>query len=91
MKEEAEVQLASLCKAEVDAKHNFGMLRQSLDDQLKFDNKNKDDETVAKTSALETKSVAEGDIAMTEKILAASKAALESAKQNFMAENERVS
>ena len=56
-----------------------------------FDNKEKDNETAAKTAALETKSIAVGDIAMTEKILAASKAALESAKQNFMAENERVS
>ena len=47
---------------EVNAKHNFVMLTQSLDDQLKFDNKDKDDETAAKTAALEIKSIAEGDI-----------------------------
>ena len=37
MKEKAEEQLASLRKAEVNAKHNFGMPRQSLGDQLKFE------------------------------------------------------
>merc|ERR1719266_2712064 len=82
MKEKAEEQLASLRKAEVNAKHNFGMLKQSLEDQLKFDNKDKDDETAAKTASLEAKAVAEGDLAMTEKVLADAKAALESAKQN---------
>merc|ERR1712048_625191 len=52
------------------------------EDQLKFDNKDKDDETAAKTASLEAKAVAEGDLAMTEKGLADSKASLESAKQN---------
>merc|ERR1719221_127829 len=84
MKEKAEEQLASLRKAEVNAKHNFGMLKQSLEDQLKFDNKDKDDEIAAKTASLEAKAVAEGDLATTEKGLADSEAALESAKQNCM-------
>ena len=39
MKEKVEKQLASLRKAEVNAKHNFGMPKQSLGDQLKFEQK----------------------------------------------------
>ena len=84
MKEKAEVQLSSLRKAEMNAQHNFKMLKQSLEDQLKFDNKDKDDETAAKTASLEAKAVAEGDLTKTEKGLADSKASLESASQNCM-------
>ena len=60
MKEKVEEQLVSLRKTEMNAKHNFAMLKQSLEDQLKFDNKDEDDETVAKTAASEAKPVAEG-------------------------------
>ena len=84
MKEKVEEQLASLRKTEMNAKHNFAMLKQSLEDQLKFDNMNEDDETVAKTAASEAKPVAEGDLAMTEKGLADSQTALKSQKQNCM-------
>ena len=55
----AEEQLASLRKAEANGKDNFEMVGQSLEDQLNFDNKDKDDETAAKTASLEAKSVAE--------------------------------
>ena len=78
-KEKAEEQLASHRKAEGNAKHNFGMLKQSLEDQFKFDNKDKNDEAVAKVVAL-----AEGDLAMTEQGIEDSHAALENAKQNCM-------
>ena len=81
MKEKVEEQLASLRKTEMNAKHNFAMLKQSLEDQLKFDNKDEDDETVAKTAASEAKPVAEGDLAMTEKGLADSQTALKSHRQ----------
>merc|ERR1712150_11208 len=84
MKEKVEEQLASLRKTEVNAKHNFAMLKQSLEDQLKFGNKDEDDETVAKTAASEAKPVAEGDLAMIEKGLADSQTALESQKQNCL-------
>ena len=39
MKEKVEEQLVSLRKTEMNAKHNFAMLKQSLKDQFKFDNK----------------------------------------------------
>ena len=66
MKEKVEEQLASLRKTEMNAKHNFAMLKQSLEDQLKFDNKDEDDETVARTAASEPKPVAEGCKSRTE-------------------------
>ena len=37
MKEKVEEQLVSLRKTEMNAKHNFAMLKQSLEDQFKFD------------------------------------------------------
>ena len=51
-------------------------------DQLKFDSRDKDDETAARTTSLEAKTVVEDDEAMTEKGLADSEASLESAEQN---------
>ena len=69
-------------KAEVNAKHHFKMLKHSLEDQLKFDNKDKDDETSAKTASLEARAVVESDVVMTEKGLADSKASFESAEPN---------
>ena len=48
---------------------------------MKFDNKDEDDETVAKTAASEAKPVPEGDLAMTEKGLADSQTALKSHRQ----------
>ena len=48
--EKTEEQRASLRKVEVKAKFNLVMLNQSLEDQWKFSNKNKDDETAAKSS-----------------------------------------
>ena len=48
----------------MNAKPNFKMPKQSLEDQLKIDHIDKDDETVAKTASLKTKVVAEDDLAM---------------------------
>ena len=42
MKEKVEEQLVSLRKTEMNAKHNFAMLKQSLEDQFKFDDKDED-------------------------------------------------
>merc|ERR1712127_633964 len=44
MKEKAEGQLAELRKAESTTKHNFNMLKQSLEDQMDADNKDMSDE-----------------------------------------------
>merc|ERR1719254_106684 len=66
MKEKAESQLSDLRKAEVNNKHNFDMLKQSLDDQAAADSKDLKDEKAAKASATEAKAVAAGDLDMTE-------------------------
>ena len=60
-----------------DAEHSW-------EDQLKFDNKDKDDETWAKIASLEARAVVENDVVMTEKKLADSKASFESAEPNCM-------
>jgi len=62
MKEKAEAELAEARKAEGSASHNFAILKQSLDDQIAADSKDKAsaEETVA--ASTETKAVAEGDL-----------------------------
>eukprot|EP00928_Gymnodinium_smaydae_P003563 TRINITY_DN1126_c0_g2_i1.p1 TRINITY_DN1126_c0_g2~~TRINITY_DN1126_c0_g2_i1.p1 ORF type:complete len:729 (+),score=230.38 TRINITY_DN1126_c0_g2_i1:50-2188(+) len=79
MKEKAEEQLASLRKAEVNAKHNFNMLKQSLDGQLAADNKDLAAEKAAKNAASEGKATAEGDLEETVADLKSSKGALATA------------
>merc|ERR1740129_809874 len=44
LKDKAEGQLSNLRKAEVNTKHNFDMLKQSLDDQMAADTKDMNDE-----------------------------------------------
>merc|ERR1719326_2008831 len=67
MKEKAEGQLAELRKAESTTKHNFNMLKQSLEDQIEADSKDMDEEKSLKASTEESKAVAEGDLAETVK------------------------
>merc|ERR1719498_1507675 len=84
MKEKAEGQLADLRKAESTAKHNYDMLKQSLEDQMEADNKDMDDEKSLKASTEESKAVAEGDLADTVKSLAEDKKALATASTTCM-------
>jgi len=68
--EKAQEQLDALRKAETTALHNYEMLKQSLEDEMKFATK---DLAAAKTgvaAASEAKSVAEGDLEVTSKDLA---------------------
>merc|ERR1719322_1782040 len=67
LKEKAEEQLASLRKAESNTKHNFDMLKQSLDNQIAADTKHMKEEQAAKSEAGQVKAVAEGDLAVTNK------------------------
>merc|ERR1719502_103275 len=53
LKEKAEGQLADLRKAESNAKHNYEMLKQSLEDQIAADTKALDEEKAAKAAAEE--------------------------------------
>merc|ERR1712086_191315 len=50
MKEKAEGQLADLRKAESTTKHNYNMLKQSLDDQIDADSKSMEEEKSLKAS-----------------------------------------
>merc|ERR1719465_141117 len=51
LKEKAEGELSALRKAESNSKHNFEMLKQSLDDQISHDTKVMDDTKSFKASA----------------------------------------
>merc|ERR1719460_1461037 len=84
MKEKAEGQLAELRKAEATTKHNYNMLKQSLEDQMEADNKDMSEEKALKASTEETKAVAEGDHAETVKGLAEDKKALAQASSTCM-------
>merc|ERR1719401_1391238 len=65
LKEKAEGELAEARKAESSAKHNFNMMRQSLQDQMSADTKDMNEEKAAKEAAAEAKATAEGDLATT--------------------------
>jgi hypothetical protein len=84
LKEEAEEQLAGLRKAETATKHNYEMLKQSLEDSIAADTKASDEEKAAKAAAEETKATAEGDLASTVEGLKDAEAALATAHANCM-------
>merc|ERR1719326_305968 len=69
LKEKAEEQLSDARKAESTAGHNFDMLRQSLEDEIKYSNKELAETKKAIAAATEAKAVAEGDLAVTSKDL----------------------
>merc|ERR1719486_107706 len=77
LKEKAEEELADLREAEASTKHNYQMLKQSLDDQMAADTKDLNEEKANKAAAEEAKAVAVGDLAETTKSLANSNEVLE--------------
>merc|ERR1719433_1883943 len=84
MKEKAESSLSDLRKEETNSKHNFGMLKQSLEDQMSADTKDMEDEKAAKAEAAEGKATAEGDLGETVKLLKNTKDALATASATCM-------
>jgi len=70
MNEKSESQLAEVRKAEEAAKHNYAMLKQSLEAQIAADTKDMKEEKAGKAEAEEAKAEAEGDLEMTTKELA---------------------
>jgi len=84
LKEKAEGQLAELRKAESATKHNYNMLKQSLEDQIAADTKDMNDEKSLKASTEESKANAEGDLADTVKGLAEDKKSLSTASTTCM-------
>jgi len=84
MKDKADSELDELRKAEGNAKHNFNMLKQSLDDQIAADSTDLDQEKSSKAGAEEGKATAEGDLVVTTKELADTTAELATASANCM-------
>merc|ERR1719183_625706 len=66
----AEGELADLRKKEQNAQYNYDLLKQDLEDSIKFANQDKDKTQKGKDAAGETKAVAEGDLEITSKKLA---------------------
>jgi hypothetical protein len=69
LKDKAETELAEARKAESNTKHNYEMMKQSLEDQMAADTKNMNEEKSAMEKASEEKATAEGDLATTVKEL----------------------
>merc|ERR1719199_1143000 len=84
MKEKAEAQLDELRKAESTTKHNFNMLKQSLEDEMQADNKDMEEEKSLKAAAKETEATATGDLAETVKELAKDNGSLKTAQTTCM-------
>ncbi len=71
-------------KAEVNTKHNYGMLGQSLEDQMAADTKDMHDEKAVKASVEEAHAAAESDIANAVKDMADGTKRLEVAGSHCM-------
>jgi len=84
MKEKAESQLSDLRKAEVNTRHNFKMLKQSLEDQAAADTKAMEEEKADRAAAQEGKAAAEGDLEITSKELASSQQQLSTCRATCM-------
>jgi len=84
LKEKAEGELAEARKAESSAKHNYDMMKQSLEDQIAADTKDMNEEKAAKEAAAEGKATAEGDLATTVKELKENEDALAAANADCM-------
>jgi hypothetical protein len=84
MREKADGQLNDLRKAESTTKHNYNMLKQSLEDEMEADNKDMAEEKSLKAASEEQKATAEGDLAETVKELAKDKESLETAQSTCM-------
>merc|ERR1740122_770407 len=84
LKEKAEGQLSDLRKAEVNTKHNFDMLKQSLEDQMAADTKDMEDEKAGRAAAEEGKTASQSDLDMTNKELANSQKQLATAQSSCL-------
>jgi len=84
MKEKAETELKDLRNEESGSKHNYNMLKQSLEDQMAADTKDMEDEKAAKAEAEEGKATAEGDLQETVKLLKNTQNDLETSSSTCM-------
>jgi len=65
LNDKAQDELAAARKVESDSKHNFNMMRQSLQDQMAADTKDMNAQKKAKEDAEDEKAKTEGDLAIT--------------------------
>jgi len=84
LKDKAETELAEARKAEGAAAHNYGMMKQSLEDQIAADTKDMDEQKSGSDAAKEGKATAEGDLATTTEELKTSSEALATANSDCM-------
>merc|ERR1719463_628826 len=77
MKEKAVAMRNDGQKAELNAKHAYEMLKQSLEGELAADRKTLEQAKADKAAASETKSIAEGDLSMTTKMVTETEAYLQ--------------
>jgi len=77
LKDKAEEQLSALRKAETDAAHKYDMVKQALEDSIKADTNDLEEEKKLLASTGEAKATAEGELATTVKDLADATSALE--------------
>merc|ERR1719161_477830 len=82
--EKAEGQLDSATKAETSAKNKFDLLKQSLEDEIKYANKDMDETKKGLAESNEAKAAAEGDLKVTSKDLAEDITALGDLHQDCM-------
>jgi len=82
--EKAEAHLDSARKQETSAMHNFDMLKQSLEDEIKFASKDKANAQKETAKSSEKTAVAEGDLEVTSKDLKADTGSLADLHQTCM-------
>jgi hypothetical protein len=86
--EKAQAELDDARKAETASLQNFEMLKQSLTDEIKFANKEKDEAAKSKSESAEGKAIAEGDLDVTSKALAEDIKELQGLHHNCMTKAE---
>jgi chromosome segregation ATPase len=84
LKAKAEEELSALRKAESNTKHNYEMLKQSLEDEAAYNSKEKKEEEAFLADTEETKATATGDLAKTVALLEETTAALKSTQSECM-------
>jgi len=82
LREKAETQLSALRKAEVNGRHNYEMVAQSLKDEISADSKDKTGKQASLAEAQEGKATSEGEHQVAVKELAAAKAELASTRSS---------
>jgi hypothetical protein len=86
LKEKALEQLSDARKKESTSRHNFEMLRQSLEDEIKFSNKDMAETKKAIAAAGEAKASAEGDLSVTSNDLSSDESQLADTKADCASE-----